>query len=252
MARRLSLHVFDSLPSTLDSILELGATEAPEGTTHIAREQTHGRGRAEHTWWSPPDAGLWMSTLLRPARSRALWGGISLVAGRAVERALGSLGVPEVEVYWPNDLEIRRRKVGGILGEVRAQGDRAWIALGIGINIDLRPVRASMPPELRSLATSLAENGPIATRDPRELAGAILREFFALYDRFESGEDVPTIVGESLAHRGRAVTVRVPGQAELRGRVAGLGPAGELLVAPAGGGQTAAITAGEVIYEAGA
>jgi BirA family biotin operon repressor/biotin-[acetyl-CoA-carboxylase] ligase len=262
--QRFPIQVFDVLPSTNDSILEAGETDAPEGTTYIARTQSRGRGRCDHAWWSPPGAGLWMSTLLRPSRGRAHWGGISLVAGVAVRDAIEAVGVAGVRLYWPNDLEVGRRKIGGILGEVRERGRRAWIALGIGINIDFGPphVRASMPPEIERIAISLAEAGQPATTDPLVLAEVILARFWPLYGRFQEGDSVPSIVGNGLAHAGRTVEVKVPGNPSWRGRVEGLGANGELLVRPLGcpgkaahggaaHGGVIAVTGGEVVYEEG-
>jgi BirA family biotin operon repressor/biotin-[acetyl-CoA-carboxylase] ligase len=249
---------FDVLTSTNDSILRAGEAGAPEGTTHIARAQTRGRGRGDHVWWSPPGAGLWMSTLLRPRRSRPQWGGISLLAGRAVRDGVSSLGAREVELYWPNDLAVGRRKLGGILGEARSRGSSAWIALGIGINIDLTPphVRAALPVEIRDLAISLAECGPPSTSDPLEIAGAILERFWPLYDRFQEGESLPSLVGDRLAHVGRRVEVKAPGQLPWRGIVEGLSPDGELLVLPdappPGSASVVAVSGGEVVYEAAA
>lgn len=245
------LVVFDVLDSTNDSILEAGRAGAPEGTTHLARRQTRGRGRLSRAWWSPEGAGLWMSVLLRPRIDRARWPGISLVAGAAVERALLEAGVRGVELYWPNDLQVGRRKIGGILGEARAEGARAWIALGIGINIDLtRPeAAASLPAELRGIVTSMAEHGELATRDPVALARAIHQELWPLYRRFDAGEEVGSIVGERIAHLGRTVEVRLPATSPWRATVEGLGPGGELLLAPLGGGPRVSLTSGEVLYE---
>lgn len=253
MPRRFPIKIFDSLPSTNDSILEAGAGDAPEGTTHIARTQTRGRGRGDHTWWSPKGAGLWMSTLLRPPRARAQWGGISIVAGAAVRRALTSLGVRGVDLYWPNDLKIGRRKLGGILGEVRSRGEGAWVALGIGINTDLRSngAGAAMPAELRGLPICLTEAGPPSTINPLEIAIAILHAFWPLYEKFGQGASIPELVGDGLAHRGRSVEVRVPGVEPWRGIVEGLAADGELLVraATAAGSPVRAVTGGEVIYD---
>ncbi len=257
--QRFPIQVFDVLPSTNDSILEAGETDAPEWTTHIARTQSRGRGRGDHAWWSPPGAGLWMSTLLRPSRGRAHWGGLSLVAGVAVRDAMEAIGVADVRLYWPNDLEVGRRKIGGILGEVRERGGRAWIALGIGINIDFGPphIRASMPAEIEPIAISLTEAGQPSTTDPVTLAEVILASFWPLYGRFQEGESVPSIAGDGLAHAGRTVEVKVPGNSPWRGRVEGLGANGELLVRPlerrteVGHGGVIAITGGEVVYEEG-
>ncbi len=251
------IRVFDVLTSTNDSILELGANDdVPEWTTHIARRQTHGRGREDRRWWSPEGCGLWMSTLLRPRQKRQLWSGISLLAGRAVKDALSELGVCGVELYWPNDLQVGKRKLGGILGEVRQAADRAWLALGIGVNVDLtRPAaRESLPPDVASLATSMAECGVLDSHDVVSIAQAILRHLQPLYEHFQAGKTIPHLVGTELAHVGRRVVVRSGGQT-WSGVVRGLGTCGELLIDPAaerdaaeGAASTVRLTGGEVFY----
>ena len=85
-----SIEIFEVLTSTLDSIHQAAAEGAPEWTTHIAREQTRGRGQQARPWWSPSGDGLWMSTLLRPSAPRMTWGrdaGHVGVAGRQGRRA---------------------------------------------------------------------------------------------------------------------------------------------------------------------
>ena len=44
-----SIEIFEVLTSTLDSIHQAAENGAPEWTTHIAREQTRGRGNARNT-----------------------------------------------------------------------------------------------------------------------------------------------------------------------------------------------------------
>lgn len=252
MTRPFPIEVFESLSSTNDSILAAGSGDAPEGTTHLALVQTRGRGRGDHTWWSPRGAGLWMSTLLRPPSSSAHWGGISLLAGKAVKSAVEKLGVKDIDLYWPNDLQVGRRKLGGILGEVRSRGQRAWVALGIGLNIDLTSpqVRRSMPAELTGLAICLEEAGPPRTRDPVEIAQVILNELWPLYERFTGGTAVTELVGSALAHAGRTVEIQIPGESRWRGRVSGLTAEGALLVLPEGRERAVPILGGEVIYVA--
>jgi BirA family biotin operon repressor/biotin-[acetyl-CoA-carboxylase] ligase len=254
MKRRLRFQIFEKVGSTNDRILELGETDTPEGTTHIARTQSQGRGRSGHTWYSPAGAGLWMSTLLRPTRARSAWASISLLGGAAVREALHGLGIPDVELYWPNDLQVGRQKLGGILGEVRALKQKAWIALGIGVNIDFsgEGARSALPDDVRRGATTLVESGPPSTTDPVEIAGAILDRFWPLYDRFEAGTSVPELVGTHLAHVGKRVEVRTPPAPPWRGTVQGLGPGGELLVEPLEEpASVTVVTGGEVVYEAG-
>jgi BirA family biotin operon repressor/biotin-[acetyl-CoA-carboxylase] ligase len=251
---RFRIEVFDVLASTNDSILKAGERGEAEGTTHIALTQTRGRGRGDHTWWSPPGAGLWMSTLLCPSREREEWGGISLIAGKAVRDGLLGIGARGIELFWPNDLQVGRKKVGGILGEVRSRGERAWIALGIGVNIAFgEDARKNMPLELVALATSLADHDTLSITEPVALGTHILATFGPLYRRFLEGESVPDIVGKDLAHIGREVEVLAPGPAprtSWRGTVEGLGRRGELLVRPQGKeARPVALSGGEVIYD---
>jgi BirA family biotin operon repressor/biotin-[acetyl-CoA-carboxylase] ligase len=244
------IRVFERVTSTNDTIHQAGEDGEPEGTTHLAREQTQGRGRGSHTWWSPPGAGLWMSTLLRPTALRPRWSGISLIAGAAVRLAIEELGVQGVELFWPNDLLVRGRKLGGILGEVRSRGERAWIALGMGINLDLtRPaVRERLPEELRGRAICLREAGAPSAVEPLALARKILEAFWPLYRRFLAGESPARLAGGQLAHVGRRVTLRLSDGSERRATVLGLDEGGELRVEEADGSK-ASITAAEVVYE---
>jgi BirA family biotin operon repressor/biotin-[acetyl-CoA-carboxylase] ligase len=250
------LVVFDEATSTNDTILDAGERGEPEWTTHLARTQTRGRGRAGHAWWSPRGAGVWMSILLRPRRGREFWGGLALVSGSAVRRALADLGVPGVELFWPNDLQVRGRKIGGILCEVREREGRAWMAVGIGVNVDLSPVTdaVELPAELQTLATSMVECGSPCTTDPVRIAKTFVARLRGPYERFESGEPLETLLEGEIAHSGQAVTVHSAGAPAWRGTVVGLGPHGELRVrplAPRGGGddEGVAVTGGTVTYE---
>lgn len=241
--------IFEEVSSTNDTILAAGERGEPEGTTHLALSQTQGRGRADHEWWSPRGAGLWMSTLLRPRLPRERWSAIALAAGRAVQEALTELGVRSVDLEWPNDLVVGRRKLGGILCEVRNRGADAWIALGIGINLDLESarVRRTIPARLRDAIICTTAAGPPATRDPERVGRTILDAFWPLYERYSSGERIGEIVGDGLAHRGRPVRVTIAEHAVLSGTIVGLGPSGELLVRT-DDGNVQRILAGDVEY----
>ena len=250
LASPFAIQFFDRVTSTNDSILEAGAAGAPEGTTHVALEQTRGRGRGDHDWWSPAGAGLWMSTLLRPDCPRPTWSGLSLLSGVAVRRALVGLGVRGVELFWPNDLYVGSRKLGGILTEVRGSGSRAWVALGVGLNINLTSddVLRTMPPELRERVICMTEAGPPTTRSPRAIAENVLEALAPPYRNFQDGGILPQLIGDEIAHCGRRVKVNRPGRPTMEGTVTGLGAGGELLVESLDG-VVHSIVAGDVHYE---
>jgi BirA family transcriptional regulator, biotin operon repressor / biotin---[acetyl-CoA-carboxylase] ligase len=122
-----------------------------DGLVVVADEQTAGRGRRGHSWFSPPGSGLYVSVVLAPATARVdplratmlltLAAGVALVEG--VDAAAGL----SVSLKWPNDLFVSRRKLAGIL----AEGTDGLVVVGYGINV----ASAAFPPELGDRATSL-------------------------------------------------------------------------------------------------
>ena len=49
---------YPAVGSTNDRALELAARGEAEGALVLAEEQTGGRGRRDHSWTSPPGAGI--------------------------------------------------------------------------------------------------------------------------------------------------------------------------------------------------
>jgi BirA family transcriptional regulator, biotin operon repressor / biotin---[acetyl-CoA-carboxylase] ligase len=199
--------------STLDVAHRLAAEGAPSGTLVIADEQTAGRGRGGKSWQSPPGAGLWLTLIERPADTSGL-DVVSIRIGLAAAEALDRFAPEPIRLKWPNDLYVDRGKLAGILVEARWREQSVeWIAIGLGINVrapeniedaaGLEPgtarvdVLVELIPSLRLAASA---TGPLGAEE--------LEEFNA----------------RDLA-RGR--TCIQPA----RGRVAGITPTGELLVA---------------------
>jgi BirA family transcriptional regulator, biotin operon repressor / biotin---[acetyl-CoA-carboxylase] ligase len=144
----------------------LAESGAVTGTAVLAGEQLEGRGSRGRSWHSPP-GGLWLSVLLCPATL----GGIEVVSlrvGLVVAAALEAFTREPVQLKWPNDLILDRRKLGGILCEARWQGGvLAWVAVGIGVN-----VQNPIPRELEETAISLGQVRPGLTAE--ELATPVL------------------------------------------------------------------------------
>ena len=69
--RKVDIIVYDSLDSTSDRAKELAMKGADHGTVVVAVTQTGGRGRKDHSFFSP-EGGLYMSTSRR--RARCAWG----------------------------------------------------------------------------------------------------------------------------------------------------------------------------------
>src|SRR3954468_21140708 len=108
---------FQSIDSTNLEAMRQAKAGAVEGLCIVARTQTRGRGRLDRSWQSPPDAGLYMSLLLRPKFEMNAWPLITLMAALAVRDALVTACSVSADIKWPNDLCVNGKKLCGILAE---------------------------------------------------------------------------------------------------------------------------------------
>ena len=102
------------------------------GTVLIADEQVDAKGRLGRHWVSPKGAQLAMSMVVdnRNGADKLLnFGLLSIAPGLAVTDV-----VPEAQLKWPNDVQIRGKKIAGILSAL----DLPKVVVGIGINVALR------------------------------------------------------------------------------------------------------------------
>jgi BirA family biotin operon repressor/biotin-[acetyl-CoA-carboxylase] ligase len=143
----------------------------------VAEEQMAGRGRLGRSWRSAPGASLTFSLAL-PLAPRD-WSGLSLAVGVAIAQALqpraGATPL-RLGLKWPNDLWLvgdatadaaqgggiaNGRKLGGVLIETLAAGDRRLAVVGVGLNIAALP--GPLPPDLRDRIGCLHELDPHAS-----------------------------------------------------------------------------------------
>ncbi len=95
----------------------------------VAQEQTAGRGRSGNDWWQATRATA--ASLAFPVTLFDIDETFSLAVGLTVRAAiLDAIGV-QVELKWPNDLEVEGAKVGGILVERNEQR----VVVGCGLNL---------------------------------------------------------------------------------------------------------------------
>ncbi|MCB9453782.1 MAG: biotin--[acetyl-CoA-carboxylase] ligase [Anaerolineaceae bacterium] len=107
---------------------------AAAGSVVIADEQHKGRGRLGRVWRTPPGVALAVSLILRPRPEDLPQ--ITMLGALAIYDMLVGLGLADCGIKWPNDVQINRRKVSGILSEAAWAGDKlAGVVLGMGINV---------------------------------------------------------------------------------------------------------------------
>jgi len=202
-----------------ESTQALLGPDDPEGAVAVAEHQTAGRGRLGRRWAAPPGTAITASVLLRPAAGAPIQQ-LSLVGGLAVAETVEAVLDLSVQLKWPNDVMVDRRKVAGILAEARD----GIIVLGIGLNVnqtrDRLPLDARIPP-----ASLRTVDGVERNRAP--LLADVLERLERHYDAWTAGglDAVFDGIGSRDFLRGRRV--RVEGAEGVAG---GLDRAGRLLV----------------------
>lgn len=194
----------ECVTSTNTLLKGLAASGVPDGFTLVAARQTSGRGRLGRGFASP-EGGLYMSMLLYPGgdlrRTSTLTPCAAVAVCRAAERVCGV--IPGIK--WPNDLLLGDKKLCGILTEASSARGRAYVVIGLGINVNTAP--DDLPPELRDTAVSLCE----ATGrrfDIKTLAAAIIEELDGIYAAWK--QDTACVLDEYrrlCVSTGRAVTL---------------------------------------------
>jgi BirA family transcriptional regulator, biotin operon repressor / biotin---[acetyl-CoA-carboxylase] ligase len=171
--------VLETTTSTNDSILQMTTRQTNEGLVIFAEHQTAGRGQRGNRWESAAHKGLWFSMLLRPGividQSARLTAWLAQTVASTIENELSLSPI----IKPPNDVYVNRRKVAGVLVEMRAQEKAPHFAIaGVGINVNQSPEDFS--DELRSRATSLAMalDRPV---NRQEFAIALLRNLDRSY-----------------------------------------------------------------------
>jgi BirA family biotin operon repressor/biotin-[acetyl-CoA-carboxylase] ligase len=245
-----TFHFFPTIGSTNDVALTLAAQGDRDLAIVIADEQTDGRGRRGRAWFSPPGSGLYVSIVLTPGRARSdpsrATTLLTLAAGTALAEAIEAATALKVDIKWPNDLLVLRRKLAGILAEAvppaRGGADGiSTVVLGYGINVG--PM--AYPPEVADRATSIeTELGRAVDRAALcvETLASVARRYSDLLDgRFDAILDAWR--SRAPGSSGAVVEWQTAGEPQ-RGITAGIDDRGALLVKVPG--RTERIVAGEV------
>ncbi len=130
---QLSLHLFERLNSTNETLWDLLEQGAGPGTVVIALQQNAGKGQWGRQWLSAP-GGLYLSMAIAPQIGIDQAMLLTISSAWGIAQAYRDRLLP-VEIKWPNDLILAGRKLGGILTETKIYQERITKAvIGVGIN----------------------------------------------------------------------------------------------------------------------
>ena len=226
---RNDVQYFDTITSTNDVLKLLAAQGAPEGTCLIAGSQSGGRGRMGRSFLSPPEAGIYMSVLLRPKCTPLELMHLTCAAGCAACDAIQSAMGFRPGIKWINDIVYQQRKLAGILVEMGLEpgGMVGYAVIGIGINCNQE--ETDFPPEIRSFAGSLkmAAEAPV---NRAMIAARMVDAFAQMNARLLTHQaDILTQYRRDCVTIGKSVSV-IRGEGSRPGKALDVDDAGALVV----------------------
>ena len=233
---------FQEVDSTNTKIISLAEQGMGHGALVVAGRQTKGKGRSGRKWESKGGCGLYFSFLLKNDLPLDRAPMITLVAAMAVAKAIEEYVQIETKIKWPNDIVVSKKKICGILSEMRIDfGKMKHVVVGIGVNVKSQ----EFPEEIAGMATTIQDE---VGRDiaEEELLECILQKFEFYFDKFLETYDLSLIQEEYnqyLVNKDAQVKVLDPIRT-FEGIARGINPQGELLVEREG--KLEAVGSGEV------
>ncbi len=233
---RLSLYLYDTIPSTNQTLWELLDKGEKLPIAAIASQQSAGRGQWGRTWQSSP-GGLYLSVALSCHIHTQNAFHLTLLSAWGIATVLRQYHI-RVGLKWPNDLILQGKKLGGIKSETRIQGETITQAvIGIGINWSNHVPETGI--NLNSFLTEQIEPSIISLE---QLAAITLYGVFNGYQCYlEQGCDrllssyleILTSIGHSVTVEGVPGTViGVTAQGDLKVRFHAVGTSTEVCLPP--------------------
>jgi BirA family biotin operon repressor/biotin-[acetyl-CoA-carboxylase] ligase len=170
--------------ASCDSTQDVAAAASRNGDAVFwSDHQRRGRGRQNRVWDDVPglDLAVTFRVTAKLHKPLALAAALPVAVLQAIEPLVGR----PLRVKWPNDLFLDGRKLCGVLIDTGMAGPDTFL-IGIGVNCN----RVRFPPELETIATSLA----LATGcevDRGALLLAIATQLDTLLRDLEQGRDEP-------------------------------------------------------------
>lgn len=243
VAHAYEIRMSDYEASTNATLMKTALSSAVDGSVLCAEHQYAGKGRRGRQWLSVLGGSLTFSVLLRFERGLQSMGGLSLIAGMAVARAVNRHSRHPARLKWPNDILVGYRKLAGILVEV--QGDMngsAFAIVGVGLNVRLSDAQRE---GIDQGVIDLAEMGVTVGRN--QLLVDCLRELHVTLNIFRE-QGFSALRDEWMAmdaYSGKEVSLLLPNTLAVHGVDCGVDDTGALLLSD-GNATPTAYSGGEI------
>lgn len=143
--------------------------------------QTNGRGRFNRTWTEIGKDNLYMSIILKPSdKYKQVYANITQYTCLKLAEIIKTY-TTNVEIKWPNDILVNKKKISGILAEAVYKNEKLkGLVIGVGINLNSEK---STLEKINQPATSLnLETGKFV--DKQNFLSEFGKQYFNTYDKF--------------------------------------------------------------------
>ena len=226
----LAIEYFPVIDSTNQLLMRRIRVESADTTLMVCDYQCAGRGRRGRHWVSPYARSLAFSYAHTSSKALHELGGLSCVVGLAVLDVLVELGVKDGRLKWPNDVWIEASKLAGILVELANNGSSTVVIVGVGLNVALKPEERAL---VDQPIADLRSRGVILDRST--LVILFVQKIISYLEHFEKSGFAAfrsAFDAMHLLHQQHVVVhSAIAGESTgARGRVAGVGDSGQLLL----------------------
>jgi len=223
------IEIKEQTKSTNDDARESLKNSTDILSAHFSEQQTAGRGRNSKKWISPFGQNIYLSLAWKSNLNFTDIEGLSLAIGVEIVNSLKSHTDEVIEIKWPNDLLINRKKLGGILIETSSGKEGCLeIIIGIGINVFMQNKDTD---EIDQAWTSL-ENHKNKVLDRNLISADLLNNLTRLTKDFKTigFSGYKEAFEERNVLMNKDCEVLINGSVDHHGLVVGINERGELLI----------------------
>lgn len=203
---------FDELDSTN---LYSKKNDLDSDTLVITGNQTSGRGRLNHRWFSSPYKNLTFTLVkeieIEPSNAHIINFYTSVILFSAIKNLIIGNDF-EIFLKWPNDIILNGKKIAGVLTETNdTSAKRKKFFIGVGVNIN----QNVFPEELNEKATSLLIETDIIY-EPDMVLKKIIEYFYEFYELLNMPEEIIHVWRQFAFPAGKSVSFRVSEENEIK------------------------------------
>ena len=135
---KIKLLKFKSVKSTNDTALRLIKSKYSKPTIVTSLSQTRGRGTMGKKWISKK-GNLFFTIFFELSQKKINFKHFSILNAYLIRSILSKEYKSKINIKWPNDLLLSKKKICGILQETITYGKKKFLIVGMGINTNSDP-----------------------------------------------------------------------------------------------------------------